>query len=153
MALAQTLPSYDPVAGAYFWSSPVQVGSASTWSSVSSGFYHGLGVQTDGTLWAWGYGDYGQLGNGQSGGQYPSPIQIGSNTNWEAVGAGEGTSMATKTDGTLWTWGQTPRGQGGRNNAVDVSSPVAVGNATNWTTPKFSGNSNFLGGIPGALRA
>ena len=38
-------------------SSPIQIGSDTTWSSVGGGRYnaHGTAVKTDGTLWSWGY--------------------------------------------------------------------------------------------------
>ena len=38
---------------------------------------------------------------------------------------------ATKTDGTVWTWGYNDSGQLGQNNKVKYSSPVQVP-ATNW---------------------
>lgn len=34
------------------------------WGQVSAGWYHSLGVKTDGTLWSWGANSYGQLGTG-----------------------------------------------------------------------------------------
>src|SRR3989304_1023492 len=44
---------------------PTQIGTATTWSSVSAGVYHTVAIKTDGTLWAWGYNElYGQLGDG-----------------------------------------------------------------------------------------
>ena len=62
-------------------------------------------------LWAWGYNNYGQLGNGYTI-YYSSPIQIGLLNGWKWVGNGNGAygrnanfCLATKTDGTLWTWG------------------------------------------------
>jgi alpha-tubulin suppressor-like RCC1 family protein len=139
----------------FSWSSPVQVAatSAPNWSKVALGYYHGTALTTTGTLWAWGYGDYGQLGNGQSGGQYPSPIQIGSGTTWTGITAGCYQSGGVKSDGTLWTWGFNNYGQGGRGNIVDCSSPIQVGTGTGWFSPIMVGQANFLKAIAGAFKS
>ncbi len=45
---------------------PIQIGIANNWYSVSVKFNHTLAIQTDGTLWAWGDNFYGQLGIGSN---------------------------------------------------------------------------------------
>ena len=45
-----------------------------------------------------------------------------------------GGSTFSKTDGTLWSWGKTTDGAGGRNSMVTVSSPVQIGSGTDWGT-------------------
>lgn len=115
-------------------SSPVQIGSLTNWASVSGGRSHTLAVKTDGTLWAWGAATSGQLGNGDAVTSYSSPIQIGSLTTWSKVSAGaSGSSLAIKTDGTLWAWGYNQNGELGRSNTTNYSSPVQVGALTNWS--------------------
>ncbi len=44
--------------------SPVQIGTATNWQSVSSKVVHNLAIKTDGSLFVWGNNPYGQLGNG-----------------------------------------------------------------------------------------
>jgi alpha-tubulin suppressor-like RCC1 family protein len=44
--------------------SPVQIGTATNWQSVTSKVVHNLAVKTDGSLFVWGNNPYGQLGNG-----------------------------------------------------------------------------------------
>jgi trimeric autotransporter adhesin len=44
-------------------SSPIQVGTSSQWSQASAGDSHSLAVETNGTMWAWGGGSLGRLGN------------------------------------------------------------------------------------------
>ena len=45
-------------------------------------------VKTDGTLWSWGYGNYGGLGvNNVT--EYSSPVQVGSDTTWSDVSGGD----------------------------------------------------------------
>ena len=46
-----------------------------------------FGVKTDGTLWAWGQNDTGQLGQNNTT-KYSSPVQVGSDTDWSWVNSG-----------------------------------------------------------------
>ena len=62
-------------------------------------------VKADGTLWTWGSGSHGKLGDGTTISRC-SPAQVGTLTNWRSVAAQRTDSFtATKTDGTLWAWG------------------------------------------------
>ena len=83
------------------YSSPVQLGSLTDWSQVSSGIYHTLAIKTNGTLWSWGYNGVGSLGLGDTTNR-SSPVQVGALTNWLSVSAGYQISAAIKTNGTLW---------------------------------------------------
>ncbi len=56
-------------------SAPVQVGSGSTWVSISAGYNHTFGLKSDGTLWAWGYNYYGEVGDGTTVNK-SSPVQV-----------------------------------------------------------------------------
>ncbi len=120
-----------------FRSSPVQIGSSTNWSRVSTGGSAlSLGVKTDGTLWSWGVNNNGQLGLNEAGVflYRSSPTQVGVATNWNKVSAGPFHSLATKTNGTLWSWGNNAAGGLGLNTATSYnrSSPTQVGVATNW---------------------
>jgi len=75
--------------------SPVKIGSDTTWVTVAAGGYHSLAIKADGTLWAWGYNYYGQLGDGTTT-QRNSPVQIGSDTTWVTVAAGYYHSLARR---------------------------------------------------------
>jgi alpha-tubulin suppressor-like RCC1 family protein len=112
-------------------SSPVQVGSLTSWYSIGVGQNYSFGIRTDGTLWAWGSGGNGRLGDGTITDK-SSPVQIGTLTNWKKVVGADQHSLALKTDGTLWAWGQSTSGQTGLNSISNVSSPVQVGTLTNW---------------------
>lgn len=118
-------------------SSPVQIGALTTWTAnIANGFYHTLALRSDGTLWAWGWSNFGQIGNNFRGAVgndgISSPVQIGADTNWSKVGAGYYASYAIKTNGTLWAWGANADGQLGLNDQVSRSSPVQVGADTTW---------------------
>jgi alpha-tubulin suppressor-like RCC1 family protein len=114
-------------------SSPVQVGTRSDWTDVSTPF-HTLAVRSDGTLWAWGQNGSGELGLSlQTFIQRSSPVQVGTDTNWSKVYSHQSISHAIKTDGTLWAWGLNTGGQLGIGDIVNRSSPVQVGTDTNWS--------------------
>ena len=114
------------------YSSPVQVGTNTTWSKIqTSGSYHMGGIKTDGTLWQWGKGGSGALGqNNQT--DYSSPKQVGTETTWSMIAGGYQSSLGVKTDGTLWAWGDNDQGTLGHNNETDYSSPKQVGSGTTW---------------------
>tara|TARA_R100001129_G_scaffold145288_1_gene106576 strand:- start:992 stop:2266 length:1275 start_codon:yes stop_codon:yes gene_type:complete len=112
-------------------SSPVQIGSVTTWVTVACGYSHTLAVKADGTLWAVGQNDNGQLGDGSTTNR-SSLVQIGSLTNWKFVAAGDKNSLAVKTDGTLWGWGDNGVGALGDGSTTNRSSPVQIGSLTTW---------------------
>ena len=139
------------------YSSPKQVGTDTTWSSISgsgSGRFRAA-IKTDGTLWTWGRNNYGQLGAGDSGNASSatarsSPLQIGTDTTWWQVRVGNSVCHAVKTDGTLWSWGHGSGGAMGTNTPdnMDYSSPTQVGTDTNWKTTEYgfgqSSSSTFI---------
>jgi len=118
---------------------PNQVGTATDWLSVAAGEYHNIAFKTDGTLWAWGANEYGQLGLGTSdgeGGIY-TPEQIGEDTDWAKVVAGRNFNVATKTDGSLWTWGNNGHGQLGLGDSgwdANRTTPEQIGEDTDWAS-------------------
>ena len=125
-------------------SSPVQVGSLTTWSKVSAGWYDCAAIKTDGTLWVWGRNDAGQLGlNSRL--TVSSPTQVGALTNWSEVVSGRVFRLAVKTDNTLWAWGENyfSGGQLGLGDVIYRSSPVQVGALTNWAKPACSREASF----------
>jgi alpha-tubulin suppressor-like RCC1 family protein len=115
-------------------SSPVQtVSGGNNWRTVSAGGGQTAAIKTDGTLWLWGIGTSGQLGNCLTANQ-SSPVQtVSGGTSWRSVSAGGGHTAAIKTDGELWTWGSGALGRLGNNAITNQSSPVqTVSGGTNW---------------------
>lgn len=116
-------------------SSPVQIGALSDWAQVSAGHPSSFAIKTNGTLWAWGGNANGQLGtNNQT--AYSSPVQVGALSDWAQVSSGglstEAFTLAVKTNGTLWAWGDNSFGQLGLGSTTSYSSPVQVGALSNW---------------------
>jgi alpha-tubulin suppressor-like RCC1 family protein len=86
--------------------SPVWIAQDSTWKSVSCGNNVCLAVNTDGTLWGWGDGYNGQLGQGEDETFALEPVQIGIDDDWDFAYASIFVgSFAVKTDGSLYSWG------------------------------------------------
>jgi hypothetical protein len=61
-----------------------------------------------------------------------SPVQVGTDTNWASVSGGGNHTVAIKTTGTLWAWGNNAGGRLGLDNTTNRSSPVQVGTDTDW---------------------
>ena len=115
---------------------PVQVGGLTGVAAIAAGANHSLALKSDGTVRAWGNGSYGQLGNGAGsllGSK--SPIAVSGLTGVSAVTAGWGHSLALKSDGTVWAWGDNLQGQVGDGTYVNRLSPVQVGGGAVPCTP------------------
>ncbi len=112
---------------------PVRIGSDSDWRIVSARGESTMGIKEDGSLWAWGVNQYGQLGDGTNDAKNV-PVRIGDETDWSLVAAGWYHTVAVKNDGTLWAWGANTHGQFGDGTAVDRNTPVQVGADADWST-------------------
>ena len=77
--------------------------------SVSAGFDHSLVLKNDGTVWAFGYNNKGQLGNDTTS-LSTTPVQVLGLTDVVDIAAGYGFSLAVKSDGTVWGWGTNGSG-------------------------------------------
>ncbi|HLN94148.1 MAG TPA: T9SS type A sorting domain-containing protein [Flavobacterium sp.] len=98
---------------------------------VATGGFHTLALETNGTLWAWGYNEYGQLGTGTTI-SVNAPVQIGSDSDWKYIEASTICSYAIKENGTLWAWGAGLYGSVGNGSNSNVLAPVQIGTDTQW---------------------
>lgn len=125
---------------------PTALGTDTNWAKIAQGSDHILALKTNGTLWAWGAGEFGQCGD-----TLPplffrnSPGQIGTDTDWVEVAAGLKVSYGIKANGTLWSWGLHENGQLGTGATADQLFPTQVGTATNWA--KIYSKWNFTVGV------
>ena len=104
----------EPSEGSFNFTHPSPVRIMEDVIAISAGSHHALAVQSDGSLWAWGVNWSGQLGDGTTN-NHPSPVfqyaPIFIMSDVVAVSAGVNHSMAIRSDGSLWAWGENGRGQ------------------------------------------
>jgi alpha-tubulin suppressor-like RCC1 family protein len=125
------------------YSSPVAVpGGDTNWSQIAVGASMMAAVKTDGTLWTWGRGVFGQLGNSSTANTSSPATVSGGGTNWSQVAccqAGGYYIAAIKTDNTLWVWGYGNVGKLGTGSTTDYSSPVQLSGST-WSQVSLGAN-------------
>ena len=134
-----TCANNDPHGTDCMGATPGKIPSFTSVKTIASRGYHTLALKNDGTVWSWGRGDWGLLGDGFSQERH-SPVQVVGLTGHGAVtdlsGGGE-VSIALMADHTLMAWGRNYNGEIG-NGTVDSSdigqwTPVAVSQATGLT--------------------
>lgn len=107
-------------------------------------------IKANGTLWTWGTNGNGHLGTGTTTARSSPGSEAGGGTTWAAVQIGSSHSLATKTDGTLWTWGNNSQGALGTGTSgvgTYRSSPgTTAGGGTNWTATQFDNKSISVSG-------
>jgi alpha-tubulin suppressor-like RCC1 family protein len=123
------------------FSSPIQIGALTNWAKVFPGSQNNGAIKTNGTMWAWGKGTEGLLGNNTNYNR-SSPIQIGSAT-WSEMGLGTTVCVAITTGGALYAWGSNTQGFLGINlnegPGFYKSSPVQIGGDSSWYKVQSSG--------------
>jgi alpha-tubulin suppressor-like RCC1 family protein len=113
----------------------VGLGSGSGVVSLTAGGNFTLALKADGTVWAWGNNNNGQLGIGNTINQ-PVPVQVkgpgalGVLSNIVALSAppanGGVFALALSAEGTLWAWGNNSSGQLGDGTTTNRNTPVQV---------------------------
>jgi uncharacterized protein YaiE (UPF0345 family) len=99
--------------------------------AIAAGSSHVAFIQSDGSLWAWGRNEEGQLGDGTTKEKH-SPVRIGTAADWQTVEAGQYHTVALKSDGSLWAWGDNSVGLLGDGTTISRYSPVRIGTDTDW---------------------
>jgi alpha-tubulin suppressor-like RCC1 family protein len=92
---------------------------------ICYGWAHAIVLKDDGSVWVWGNGSYGRIGNGsQSTNQY-TPFQLGNVSDGRSCYANEHHSQVVTNSSTLYAWG--------RNNNYEIGS--ATGASTSINSP------------------
>jgi alpha-tubulin suppressor-like RCC1 family protein/phosphodiesterase/alkaline phosphatase D-like protein len=99
-------------------------------TAISAGAFHSLALCSDGTLAAWGYNSYGQLGNNSTTNSLvPVPVSLTGQFAGKAataISAGDYHSLFLFADGSVAACGYNDYGQLGNNTTTNSSVPVAV---------------------------
>lgn len=111
---------------------PTQIGTDNNWVEIFAKIGHqSMALKSDGSLWAWGINNYGQLGDGTNTDKN-TPTQIGSGNSWKKIMPGNYHTMGIKNDGTLWAWGTNEYGQLGDGTNINKYIPTQIGTDTDW---------------------
>ncbi len=104
------------------------------WSQVAAGYYHSVALRADGTLWAWGHNNYGQLGDGTVTDRPVPTREALADTDWARIATGYNHTLAIKTDGTLFAWGYNNYAEMGDGTRGSKSTPTQEASmASDWT--------------------
>jgi alpha-tubulin suppressor-like RCC1 family protein len=98
---------------------------------VSAGKGHTVVLRGDGSVWAVGYNEFGQLGYGSNGSNssIPAPMADVMGSGNKLVAAGDEHTAVLRSDGSVWTVGRNQFGQLGDGGSVSrgVPSPMTMG--------------------------
>ena len=116
------------------YSSPVSVvGGFTDWVQISAGSAHTAAIRANGTAWAWGLNQFGQLGDNSTSARSSPVSVVGGFTDWTQISGGTVHTVAIRANGTAWGWGNNLNGRLGDNSTTYRSSPVSVvGGFTDW---------------------
>jgi alpha-tubulin suppressor-like RCC1 family protein len=101
---------------------------------VAAGDYTSFAVKSDGTLWVWGSNQYGARGDGTTGGNIGTPVQVPmpnrittpSRRGKHAVAVGLGVYAVIDNQGQVWTWGVNWNGRLGDGTTNPRYTPARV---------------------------
>ncbi len=105
---------------------PVQVLGLANVVAVDGGEGHSLALLDDGTVWAWGRNDFGQLGDGTNV-DHPVAATVAGLPVVTDIAAGAFHSLAIDRSGRTWAWGENYTGDFGTGDNVGSNVPVEAG--------------------------
>ncbi|BEP14668.1 hypothetical protein acdb102_29790 [Acidothermaceae bacterium B102] len=105
---------------------PMQIPSLAGVTAIAGGGESAAALKADGTVWAWGQGTSGELGNG-AGTDSSTPVQVSGLTGVVAIALSDDDGYALKADGTVWAWGEGNDGElGDGASTSDALVPLKI---------------------------
>ncbi|PXY87130.1 chromosome condensation regulator RCC1 [Bifidobacterium asteroides] len=134
-----------------------------TYLQVSAGTYHSLALGSDGNAYAWGWNNYGQLGDGTSS-YRNAPVRVKTpdrktypdlpaDFTYLQVSAGYDQSLAVGSDGNAYAWGWNNYGQLGDGTSSNRNAPVRVKTPDRSTYPDLPADFTYLQVSAGGLHS
>jgi alpha-tubulin suppressor-like RCC1 family protein len=117
---------------------PSQIGTQSDWSVISAGSDHSVVIKNNGAIYSWGYNWGCQLGLGDRYIDRSTPTQIGTDSDWLFVVAGALSTIALKTNDSLWSWGANDSSSLGLGDSELRKTPSLIGVRTDWVEIKHA---------------
>jgi alpha-tubulin suppressor-like RCC1 family protein len=128
---------------------PVRVKDLEGVRAIEGGGWFSLALkEEDGTVWAWGYNQDGELGNGAADNaeeikcentakpgdpqvvssctDSPTPVRVSELGGVEAIAAGSTHTLALKDDGSVWVWGSSEQGQLGNGTKTEGTKTLGI---------------------------
>jgi alpha-tubulin suppressor-like RCC1 family protein len=130
------------------YAAPTQVPNISGVTAAAAGNGFTLVLKSDGTVWAWGSDQFGQLGIGTTTAVSATPTQVAfpAGVTIKAIAAGSFHSLAVDTNGNLWGWGFNGAGELGNGLTTNSAVPVQASTPSGVTfTAVAAGQSHSLG--------
>ena len=137
-----------------------------TATAVAGGEQDGYAIGSDGNVYAWGTGTYGQLGNGTTTGTQTTPVTVSlpAGVTAKAIAAGNVVAYAIGSDGNVYAWGSGVNGALGNGSYNDQLTPttvslpvgvtataIAAGDGTGYAVGSDGNLYAWGGGSPGDL--
>jgi alpha-tubulin suppressor-like RCC1 family protein len=94
--------------------------------AIAAGGDSGYALRRDGSVWAWGDDEFGELGNGVRRFDVGSPVRVRGLHDVVAITAGACSAYALLRNGTVWAWGRGDFGQLGNGSISEERVPVRV---------------------------
>ncbi len=129
--------------------------------AIAADYAFAVAATADGSVWAWGNNNHGQLGNGTTGSEYYDKTKVQmtlpSGVTITQLAVGESHALALRSDGMVMAWGHNESGEVGDGTTDDKTTPVEVPNLSGVTAigagVGSTGNGSTDGGWSMALKS